>query len=1523
MTSWQLYTKGTLVWLSCPTNVWQKATIIEESNGKELLVKSESGKVQEIHVKDVKELPFLCNPDFLVGTNDLTGLSYLHEPAILNSLKQRFINDNIIYTRCGIILVAVNPYRDLGIYDDYTIQAYHHDENQDRNLDPHVYSVAKEAYTQLERDSQDQSIIVSGESGAGKTVSAKYTMRYFATAGGSSAETQIEKKVLISSPVMEAFGNAKTARNDNSSRFGKFIQIEFDPAYTIMGAHIKTYLLEKSRVVYQARTERNYHIFYQLCAAANLSEMSGLKLGPAELFHYTNQGEQAVIDGVNDLEEFNQTRNALSTLNLKSEEQNCIFKTLSGILHLGNIALLEAENEGCAISAKDKHLDVSLEQFEVSREHAPRFRRSLTSRQIISGKEIFTKPLQNNEAAFRRDALAKHIYARLFGWIVAKLNGSLASSTEIHRCIGILDIYGFETFDSNSFEQLCINFSNEKLQQQFSNHVFKLEQEEYAQEGLQWKFIDYEDNQPCIDLIEGKLGILDILDDECKFSAGSDESWLRNLEKNCSGNKYFGKSKRSCSTFTIQHFAGNVEYQVNGFIEKNRDTIDPEQVAILQLSSNPLLVSLFEEECVFTSAEPRKIAGTVPRKLGPLILKEIQPAAKSTLRRTKRTVGSQFKDSLTQLMQSLNSTCPHYIRCIKPNDSKVAFEFDPHRVVQQLRACGILETVRISAAGFPSRMSYDQFVNRYYQLAIGLRKGEPRKICETVLLNLSDGSDMCKFGQTKVFFRAGKIAQLEKLRKDLLWKSSVIIQKTWRGYSQRKLYSQLKRTTIFIQARVRGNFARAKALALRRNNAAIKIQCHVRGWLSRRKYSRIRSKIIGLQAHGRGFLVRQAVLKRKQTEKVIVIQKNVRMWLAVKKYRNTKKSIITVQSCVRRWFAKRELRRLKAEARSIECVKNLNKGLEIKVMQLQMDLDKRNMEVVTSLRMLEEETKKLKSQCIVADELSKTLKTKEATIEELEKKVASIESLKEEIKRLKENEVDLVNALSEAQKREKNLADTNDSLVEKIGKLEKTLSVEKQHWKDEEERLRDIIARQQREIEGSMPNNQDSFLIKEDYVLLLQERVSLKDKLQSALAHIEKLKKKFCLTRMPEIPEMLSPNLLHGSPIVKKGFESQGILKYNSLDAAKLTEGIVCQFTPSVARKCIQGTAAYLIFMALRYCDMASDEIGVKNISNSALNHIKRIVKENQLDQDLCVLWLANTARFLHCIRQYGCNPDSTYTRSNTENQSKMSLRNYDMSSYNKPLEDLLNFIYSKFWKTVKESLSGIIYPAIILYDSVSLSSTPFTPNRRGTGRYIDPKAAWDTLMDKLNQLKSLCNVFGVDPDITAQLYKQLFYFISSEVLNSLLLRKDMCNWATGVIIRYNITALEQWIRDNVPQGSDKAALILKTLQPVINASQLFQAKKTIEGVDNLVSSVDELTAPQILKLLHLFTPQGYEEVPSGFLPAVERKLKGIRPASEFDAQILADSNYLFPLNISYCPSTVDLETVQIPQGMSIPATLS
>ncbi|XP_065577330.1 unconventional myosin-Va-like isoform X2 [Artemia franciscana] len=262
------------------------------------------------------------------------------------------------------------------------------------------------------------------------------------------------------------------------------------------------------------------------------------------------------------------------------------------------------------------------------------------------------------------------------------------------------------------------------------------------------------------------------------------------------------------------------------------------------------------------------------------------------------------------------------------------------------------------------------------------------------------------------------------------------------------------------------------------------------------------------------------------------------------------------------------------------------------------------------------------------------------------------------------------------------------------------------------------------------------------------------------------------------------------------------------------------------------------------------------------------------------------------------------------------------MSNYNKRLERSLNKIYSTILDTVKESLSKIIYPAIVKYDSVSLSSTPFTPNRRVNRKVqkeVDPKAAWGTLMDKVNQLNSLCNVFGVDPDIIAQLYKQLFYFISSEVLNALFVRKEMCNRATGVTIKHNISTLEQWIRDNAPQGSEEAASILKTLQPVINASQLFQARKTIEGVDDLVSSLHELTAPQILKLLPLSTPQGYEEVPSEFLPAVVRKLKEIRPASELDEVCWAKPFYDSPLNISYCPSTVDLETVQIPQGMSIP----
>lgn len=420
------------------------------------------------------------------------------------------------------MLVAINPYFDLPIYGSDIIHAYRgHSMGE---LEPHIFAVSEEAYAKLEREKCDISIIVSGESGAGKTVSAKYAMRYFAHVGGSESETQIERKVLASSPIMEAIGNAKTTRNDNSSRFGKFTKLLFNNNISVMsltGATMKTYLLEKSRVVFQAAGERNYHIFYQLCAARE--KYPELLLGAPEKYNFLNQGEAPIIPKVSDLDEFNETLNALKTLGFSSDEINNIMKILAGILHLGNITIAhkckrdveELDQEACTIAQNDIPLSVMSDILKLDKTALLKW---LTTRQIESINESVLIPMNKMAADAARDALAKYIYSKLFHFIVNTINRNLVSGKKEDCFIGVLDIYGFETFDTNSFEQFCINYANEKLQQQFNQHVFKLEQEEYLKEGIVWTMIDFYDNQPCIDLIESKLGILDLLDEECRVS---------------------------------------------------------------------------------------------------------------------------------------------------------------------------------------------------------------------------------------------------------------------------------------------------------------------------------------------------------------------------------------------------------------------------------------------------------------------------------------------------------------------------------------------------------------------------------------------------------------------------------------------------------------------------------------------------------------------------------------------------------------------------------------------------------------------------------------------------------------------------------------------------------------------------------------------------------------------------------------------------------------------------------------------
>ncbi|XP_051825591.1 unconventional myosin-Vb [Antechinus flavipes] len=937
----ELYSQFTRVWIPDPDEVWRSAEIVKDyKEGEKVLhLKFEDETIQEYPIDlNSNQLPFLRNPDILVGENDLTALSYLHEPAVLHNLKVRFLESNHIYTYCGIVLVAINPYEQLPIYGQDVIYAYSGQNMGD--IDPHIFAVAEEAYKQMARDEKNQSIIVSGESGAGKTVSAKYAMRYFATVGGSASETNIEEKVLASSPIMEAIGNAKTTRNDNSSRFGKYIQIGFDKRHHIIGANMRTYLLEKSRVVFQADEERNYHIFYQLCAAASLPEFKELALTCAEDFFYVSQGRDTSIDGVDDAEDFEKTRQAFTLLGVRESHQISIFKIIASILHLGNVEIqAERDGESCSISPQDEHLRNFCALLGV--EHS-QMQHWLCHRKLVTTSETYVKSMSLQQVVNARNALAKHIYAQLFNWIVGHVNKALHTTLKQHSFIGVLDIYGFETFEVNSFEQFCINYANEKLQQQFNWHVFKLEQEEYMKEQIPWTLIDFYDNQPCIDLIEAKLGILDLLDEECKVPKGTDQNWAQKLYDRHSSSQHFQKPRMSNTSFIVLHFADKVEYHSDGFLEKNRDTVYEEQINILKASKFPLVADLFQDDKDTVSATSSSGKGTSSK----INVRSARPPIKAANKEHKKTVGHQFRTSLNLLMETLNATTPHYVRCIKPNDEKLPFHFDPKRAVQQLRACGVLETIRISAAGYPSRWTYHDFFNRYRVLIKKreLSNTDKKVICKNVLESLIKDPDAFQFGRTKIFFRAGQVAYLEKLRADKVRAATIMIQKTVRGWLQKVKYRRLRGATLTLQRHTRGYLARRLAEHLRKTKAAIVIQKQYRMHMVRQAYKRIYRATVTIQAFTRGMFVRRAYRQILLEHKATTIQKHARGWMARRRFLQFRRAAIVIQCAFRRLKAKRELKALKIEARSAEHLKRLNVGMENKVVQLQRKIDDQNKE---------------------------------------------------------------------------------------------------------------------------------------------------------------------------------------------------------------------------------------------------------------------------------------------------------------------------------------------------------------------------------------------------------------------------------------------------------------------------------------------------------------------------------------------------------------------------------------------------
>ncbi|XP_075232051.1 unconventional myosin 10A isoform X3 [Lycorma delicatula] len=755
------------------------------------------------------------------GIEDMIQLSDLNEASLLWNLKIRY-DKEFIYTYVGSILIAVNPYK---MYDMYGLDVVKRYEGQILGtLPPHLFAIGSAAYSALSRCSQV--VVISGESGSGKTESTKLVMQYLA-AVNKSPSNLITEQILEASPLLESFGNAKTVRNDNSSRFGKFLEVHFKDG-VILGAKVTEYLLEKSRIVTQAPDERNYHVFYELLAG--LSEETKLKYGllSADKYFYLNQGGSCEIDGKYDSEDFQSLLSAMQVLGFTSEEQDTIFRILASVLHLGNVYFhrkqLKHGQEGVEIGS-DAEIRWTGHLLQLS---VDGIKQALTTKTTEARNERLLTALSIDQALDARDAFAKALYSSLFAWLVARINHIVYKGTKKTTAISILDIFGFEDFKENSFEQLCINYANENLQFYFNKHIFKLEQQEYAKEKIVWQNITYSDNLPVIHLLSKKpVGILHLLDDESNFPRATDLSFLEKCHYNHALNELYSRPRLNGPEFGIRHFAGPVWYNVEGFLDKNRDTLRPDVVELLISSSLPMLSKMFVS--VRGSQEASK---TLNKSNGRFI----------TMKPRTPTVAARFHDSLQQLLESMSKCNPWFVRCIKPNNDKAAMKFDMPIVLEQLRYSGMLETIRIRKVGYPIRIKFQEFAERYRYLlptrTVPPRGTPSRELCNLILER--HGGEY-QLGTTKVFLRENLERALERDRAAILRRAAIILQQWVRGFLARKHYQMSKKSAIKLQSAYRGWRERKKYITLRRG--IVKAQAHFRGKRQRRRYTQLKEEM--------------------------------------------------------------------------------------------------------------------------------------------------------------------------------------------------------------------------------------------------------------------------------------------------------------------------------------------------------------------------------------------------------------------------------------------------------------------------------------------------------------------------------------------------------------------------------------------------------------------------------------------------------------------------------------------------------
>ncbi|XP_018629557.1 myosin-6 isoform X4 [Nicotiana tomentosiformis] len=1362
---------GSLVWVEDPVVAWIDGEVLEV-NGADIKVLCTSGKTvvvksSNLYPKDA-EAPS-C------GVDDMTKLAYLHEPGVLHNLKTRY-DINEIYTYTGNILIAVNPFRRLPhLYDSHMMSQYKGAAFGE--LSPHPFAVADAAYRLMIKEGVSQSILVSGESGAGKTESTKLLMRYLAYMGGRAAAEgrTVEQQVLESNPVLEAFGNAKTVRNNNSSRFGKFVEIQFDQRGKISGAAIRTYLLERSRVCQVSDPERNYHCFYMLCAAPS-KDIQRYKLDNPRSFRYLNQSNCYELDGVDDSKEYLDTRRAMDIVGISLEEQDAIFRVVAAILHLGNVEFTKGKETDSSVPKDERswfHLRAAAELLMCDMEA---LEDSLCKRVIVTRGETITKLLDPEAAAISRDALAKIVYSKLFDWLVDKINSSIGQDPNSKSLIGVLDIYGFESFKTNSFEQFCINLTNEKLQQHFNQHVFKMEQEEYTKEEIDWSYIEFIDNQDILDLIEKKPGgIIALLDEACMFPRSTHETFAQKLYQTFKNHKRFSKPKLARSDFTICHYAGDVTYQTELFLDKNKDYVVAEHQALLRAS-----------KCSFVSG------------LFPTLVEESSKQSKFS------SIGSSFKQQLQALLEALNTTEPHYIRCVKPNNLLKPSVFENHNVLQQLCCGGVMEAIRISCAGYPTRKPFYEFLDRFGVLSPEVLDGSTDEVSACTSLLEKVGLQGYQIGKTKVFLRAGQMAELDSRRTVVLGRSASIIQKKFRSHMARRNFTLLRQLAIRIQSMCRGELSRRVYASLRKEAACLKIQTDVRMHLARKAYKESCAAAISIQTGMRGMAARDEVRFKRQTKAAIIIQSQCRTFLACMKYKKLKKAAITTQCAWRSRVARGELRKLKMAARETGALQAAKNKLEKQVEELtwRLQLEKR-------MRADMEEAKTKENAKLQSALQEVQLQFKEAK-EILVKERETAKRAAEKIPIIQEVPVvdrEMMNKLSAENE---NLKALVSSLEKKIDETERKFE---ETSKLSEERLRQVMDAESTivQLKTTMQRFQEKNFDLESENQILQQAL---------------------LTPAKQVSDH-SPSL--ASKVVENGYNLNEENRTNdppSPTPAKKVETPNSKLRRPIDRQhedigalidCVMKDVGFSQSKAVAAFTIYKCLLRWKSFEAEKTSVFDRLVQmigsaiENQDSNDHMAYWLSNTSTLLFLIQEslkpgsaVGATPirkpqpaTSLFGRMAMGFRSSPSAGNnaaaaqvvcqveakYPAMLFKQQLTAYVEKIYGIIRDNLKKELGSLLSSCI---QAPRTSRGSMLRSGRSFGKDYSINH-WRGIIECLDSLLCTLKENFMPPILVQKIFSQAFSYISVQLFNSFLLRRECCTFSNAEYVKSGLAELELW----------------------------------------------------------------------------------------------------------------------------------